>query len=139
MIILDTSGIIAAYNRREAEHAAARDLLTATTEPLAVTSLVLAEVDYLSTKYLGVPGAVTLLTELDRMATVASFGNEDLRTATALLARYQDLRLGLTDAANVVVAARYKTTKLFSLDGHYRAVRPQHGAAFTLLPAHPGA
>jgi predicted nucleic acid-binding protein len=135
MIILDTSGIVAAYNRCEAEHAAARDLLTATTEPLAVTPLVLAEVDYLSTKYLGVPGAVTLLTELDRPATVASFGNEDLRTATALLARYQDLRLGLTEAANVVVAARYKTTRLFSLDGHYLAVRPQDGAAFTLLPA----
>lgn len=135
MIVLDTSGIIAAYNRREAEHRAARDLLIATAEPLLVTPLVLAETDYLATKYLGVSGAVTVLTELERLATVVSFGNEDLRAATSLLTRYLRLEIGLTDAANVIVAARYKTTKLLSLDGHYRAVQPQHGTAFTLLPA----
>lgn len=134
MIVLDTSGIIAAYNRRETEHRAARDLLTSTTEPLVITPLVLAETDYLATRFLGAPGAVTLLTEVERLATVTSFGNEDLRTATALLTRYLPLPIGLTDAANVIVAARYKTTKILSLDGHYRVVRPLHGSAFTLLP-----
>jgi predicted nucleic acid-binding protein len=137
VIVLDTSGIIAAYNRREAEHPAARDLLTGATEPLIVTPMVLAEVDYLASKYLGAAGALTLLSEIDRMATVASFDNEDLRAAIALLTRYADLQIGLTDAANVIVAGRHKTTRLFSLDDHYRAVRPQHGVAFTLLPAAP--
>lgn len=134
MIVLDTSGIIAAYNRREAEHAAARDLLTSASEPLIVTALVLAEVDYLATKYLGDAMALTLLSELERMTIVASFDNEDMRAAIALLNRHADLRLGLTDAANVIVAGRHKTDKLFSLDNHYRAVRPLYGAALNLLP-----
>jgi predicted nucleic acid-binding protein len=134
VIILDTSGIVAAYNRREAEHQVARQLLINTTEPLAVSPLVLAEVDYLATKYLGVPASATILTELDRRAAVASFTNQDLRAAIGLLTRYLDLNVGLTDAVNVVIAGRFKTTQIFTLDGHYRAIRPQHGDAFTLLP-----
>lgn len=134
MIILDTSGVIAAYNRREPEHEAARHTLTRTTEALVVTSLVLAEVDYLATKYLGVAAAMTVLSELERMATVASFTNDDLRAAVLVLERYLDLQPGLTDAANVLIAGRYRTSTILTLDSHYRALRPAHGKAFTLLP-----
>lgn len=134
MIILDTSGVIAAYNRREAEHAAARKLLVDGSEPLLISPLVLAEVDYLAVKYLGPLLSVTVLTELERLSTVASFTNEDLRAATQLITQYLDLNIGLTDAVNVVLAGRYKTTNLFSLDSHYRAINPIHGSSFTLLP-----
>jgi predicted nucleic acid-binding protein len=134
VIVLDTSGIIAAYNVREAEHKTCHQILTTATEPFVVSPLVLAEVDYLATKYLGVDGAVTVLTELAQLASVAHLDNEDLRDAIALLSRYVDLDIGLTDAANVVIAGRYKTTKLLTLDDHYRVVRPLHGDAFTLPP-----
>jgi predicted nucleic acid-binding protein len=135
VIILDTSGIIAAYNRREPQHEASRQALVEAKEPLAVSPLVLAEVDYLATKYLGVAAAVTVLTEMDRFAAVSSFTNEDLRNATELLNRYADLNIGLTDAANVVIAGRFKTTKLLTLDGHYRVIRPLHGDSFTVMPS----
>lgn len=134
MIVLDTSGIVAAYNRREPEHETARTVLNDTDEPLTTSPLVLAEVDYLATKYLGVKAAITVLSELEQLATVASFANEDLRQASTLLTRYLDLNIGLTDAANVVIAGRYKTTRLLTLDGHYRAIAPLHGGAFSLLP-----
>jgi predicted nucleic acid-binding protein len=134
LIILDTGGVIAAYNRREPEHAASHQILADTDEPMAVSPLVLAEVDYLATKYLGMAAAVTVLGELERLATVASFTNEDLRMSTELLRQYADLNIGLTDSVNVLLAGRYKTTKILTLDGHYRAIRPLHGAAFTLLP-----
>ncbi|MGH3714968.1 MAG: type II toxin-antitoxin system VapC family toxin [Micromonosporaceae bacterium] len=135
MILLDTSGVIAAYNQRDAEHAAARDVLTGTTEPMVISPLVLAEVDYLAAKYLGPSASVVVLSELEQLATVASFTNEDLRAATRLVSQYLDLNIGLTDAVNVVLAGRYKTTSLLSLDGHYRAIKPTHGDHFTLLPA----
>lgn len=51
--------------------------------------------------------------------------------------QYEALALGATDCLNVVLAARYRTEVLFTLDHrHYRAVAPlQDAAAFTLLPA----
>jgi predicted nucleic acid-binding protein len=48
---------------------------------------------------------------------------------------YVDQRLGLADASVVMIAGRYRTTALLTLDErHFRAVRPLWGEAFTLLP-----
>jgi predicted nucleic acid-binding protein len=136
VIILDTSGIIAAYNRKDPEHEASHDILAQTDEPLVVSPLVLAEVDYLATKYLGPAPALIVLTELERLTSVASFVNDDLRQAGKLLDHYLDMNIGLTDAANVVIAGRYKTTRLLTFDGHYRAIRPLAGGdSFSVLPS----
>lgn len=44
--------------------------------------------------------------------------------------------IGLADASLVVLAARAATRSLLTLDErHFRAVRPQQGGAFRLLPA----
>jgi hypothetical protein len=77
------------------------------------------------------------LTELESFATVPPFVNEDLRRAAQVLSQYSDMNIGLTDAANVVIAGRYKATQLLTLDGHYRAIRPLHGGSFTTLPGGP--
>ncbi len=46
------------------------------------------------------------------------------------------MRIGLTDASLVVLAARYGTTRLLTLDEkHFRAIRPLRGDTFTILPA----
>jgi uncharacterized protein len=135
VIVLDTSGIIAAYNRQERAHRASRDILAHTDEAMVVSPLVLAEVDYLATKYVGPADALTVLTELEQAASVVPFVNEDLQQAEIVLGRYLDMNLGLTDAANVVIAGRYETTRLLTLDGHYRAIRPLSGGeGFTTLP-----
>jgi hypothetical protein len=43
--------------------------------------------------------------------------------------------IGLTDASLVVIAARYRTSTILTLDErHFRAIRPLDGNAFTLLP-----
>jgi uncharacterized protein len=49
---------------------------------------------------------------------------------------YRDGYVGITDAANVVLADRYRTTRLLTLDQrHFRVLRPLWGAnSFTLLP-----
>ncbi|GAA3408595.1 hypothetical protein GCM10018952_06260 [Streptosporangium vulgare] len=45
--------------------------------------------------------------------------------------------VGVTDCMNVVLAARYDTATIFTLDErHFRVITPLNGAdAFTLLPA----
>jgi uncharacterized protein len=50
--------------------------------------------------------------------------------------RAASLRIGIADASIVVLAARYHTTRLLTLDeGHFRVVAPLHADAFTILPA----
>ena len=42
----------------------------------------------------------------------------------------------IADGSLIVLAAKYQTTRLLTLDErHFRAIRPLHAVAFTLLPA----
>jgi uncharacterized protein len=60
----------------------------------------------------------------------------DYATIAELDSRYADLELGLADCALVVLAGRYRTTRIVSFDErHLRAVEPLQGGAFTILPA----
>ncbi|HXF57331.1 MAG TPA: hypothetical protein VNO34_07130 [Actinomycetota bacterium] len=53
----------------------------------------------------------------------------------ALIDRYRELGIGLTDASLVVIAAQYGTNRLLTLnERHFRTVRPLHGGSFELLP-----
>lgn len=60
---------------------------------------------------------------------------DDLRKACTLIERYQDQDIGVADASLVVLARRYKTERLLTLDHrHFRVVRAHSGRPFTLLP-----
>lgn len=48
---------------------------------------------------------------------------------------YEDQGIGLTDASLVVLAHRYRTDRLLTLDHrHFRILRTAAGGSFTLLP-----
>jgi hypothetical protein len=52
-----------------------------------------------------------------------------------LSGKYADLRLGLADASLVVLARKWRTRAVASLDErHFRAVQPLDGGAFELYP-----
>jgi predicted nucleic acid-binding protein len=60
----------------------------------------------------------------------------DVAAATEIVERYRDQELGLADASIVVLAERYGTTDVLTLDErHFRVLRTQDGRAFRLLPA----
>jgi predicted nucleic acid-binding protein len=68
--------------------------------------------------------------------SLAEFGRADVAQATAVIERYADNNIGLADASIVVLAARYATTRVLTFDErHFRAIRPLHAEAFTILPA----
>jgi uncharacterized protein len=55
--------------------------------------------------------------------------------AAGLIGRDHDLDIGLADAWVVILAARYRTTRVLTLDErHLRTIRPLHADAFVLLP-----
>ena len=109
----------------------------ASTRPLVLSPLVLAELDYLVARLDGVDAELTLLGELSSGAyELASFGVDDLIRARAVIERYRDLPLGLADASLVVLADRYETDNILTLDErHFRVVRSLSGNPFCLLPA----
>jgi len=70
-----------------------------------------------------------------RVYTLAEFDRFDVGRAATLVERYRQMDIGIADASLIVLAAKYRTTRLLTLDErHFRAIRPLHATAFTLLP-----
>lgn len=138
MIVADTSGILATIDTTAAEHSAAVEIFAQVHRPMLVTQMVVVETDYVLTSRFGIPAANRFLTDVARGAWELVDGQaSDINDVVTVNTRYEARKLGATDCLNVVVAARYGTDVLFTLDHrHYRAVTPIRGAsAFTLLPA----
>ena len=136
MIVLDTSGLLAALDADQRHHRRARQVLAADPGPLLLSPFVLAELDYLLLQRVGVEAERALLEEVARGAyDLVAFGAAEVAQAADVLGRYGDLRLGLADASVVVIAGAARTTRVLTLDErHFRSVRPLWGKAFTLLP-----
>lgn len=137
MIVLDTGGLYAFLDIDDADHKAARGVVDNAAGPFLLSPFVLAEVDYLVQRRLGVPAECSLLEDVDSgVYTLVSFHDDDLSQAVALVKQYADLGIGVADASVAVVAGRYRTVDLLSTDErHFRAMRPVRGGdAFRLLP-----
>lgn len=138
MIIADTGAILATVDTNAAEHEACVRVLTRLDSPMLISHMVIAEVDYMLTKRFGVATANRFLTDVSRGAyRLVCSDEQDLDEAITLNTRYFDMKLGITDCLNAVLAFRYRTSTLFTLDErHFRVVSPLCGAsAFTILPA----
>ncbi len=137
MIVLDTSGLLAALDADQRHHERALAVLAADPGPLLLSPFVLAELDYLLLERVGAQAERALLDEVATGAyDLVPFGADEVAEAADLIGRYAELKIGLADASVVVIAAAARTTRLLSLDErHFRALRPLWGEAFTLLPA----
>lgn len=137
MIVLDAGGLYAFLDSDDAHHAAARAVVDGDPGPFVLSPFVLAELDYLVQQRLGIRAERALLEDVDSgVYTLVSFSDDDLSQAVSLVRRYADLGIGVTDASVAVVAARYRTVDLLSVDErHFRTIRPVRGGeAFRLLP-----
>lgn len=137
MIILDTSGLLAALFPDQRDHTAARAALEYADPPLVLSPFVLAELDYFISRWAGIAVERRLLADLaDGAYLLAPFTPDDVSAASGVIARYADLDLGLTDASLVVLAQRCDTDEILTLDlRHFRAVTAATGEPFRLLPA----
>ena len=136
MIIADTSGLLALFNRTEPEHADVRDIVAGLDEPMVVSPYVVAEIDYLVATRVGVDAELQVLKELSSGAYVLpEIGPEDIARMVVVLEKYRDQELGVADASLVLLAERYGTRSLLTLDRrHFGVVRPMQGGRFRLLP-----
>jgi predicted nucleic acid-binding protein len=140
VIVLDTSGLLAALDADQRHHASAVQVLASDDGPFLLSPFVLAELDDLLLDRVGAQAERALLDEVASGAyDLVPFGVAEVAAAAELVGRYGELRIGLADASVAVVAAAARTTRLLTLDErHFRPMRPLWGDAFTLLPADQG-
>ena len=138
MILLDTSGLLAALDSSQNRHAQAAAALRSVSGPLLLSPFVLAELDYLLATRFGIRAQRALLDEVARGAyRLEPFTTEDVAAAALVLRRYRDLEIGLADASIVVLAERYAVLDVLTLDHrHFQALRGPRGRRFRI---HPGA
>ena len=137
MILLDTSGLLAALFSDQRQHEECARALRESSPPRVISPFVLAELDYLITKYAGVPAEVALLEEIERGAyELAMFDEFNVAKAREVIERYSDLNVGLADASIVVLADVHDVRDVLTLDErHFRALRPSPRKRFRILPA----
>lgn len=98
--------------------------------------MVIAEADYMVLTRLGVAAVRSFSADVSAGAyTLASWSAADHAAATRVSAAQHEY-VGITDAANVVLAARHQTILMLTFDHrHFRVLRPLTGGkAFRLLP-----
>jgi uncharacterized protein len=136
-LILDSSGLLAAIDDRQEDHVAAREALEFARGPLLISPFVLAELDYMILTRMGQERELALLGEVARGAyRLEQFSEEDVTEVIGVVERYADFRLGLADASNVILANRYGTLDVLTLDErHFRTLKGPGGRPFRILPA----
>lgn len=137
MILLDTSGLYSAIDAGQPEHERVLETLRDEPGPLVLSPFVLAEIDYFILTRMTLAHELALLDQVAAgVFDLGRFDADDIRTARAVIERYDDLDPGLTDASIVVLADRYGTDRVLTFDErHFRPLRTLDGKPFTLLPA----
>ena len=137
MIVLDTSGLLAAIDASQRQHAEAAAVLRQAPGPLLLSPFVLAELDYLISTRVSSTAARAFLDQVaGGVYRLEPMDAGDVTAATEVIDRYKDLQLGLADASLVVLADRYATSDVLTLDErHFRGVLGPGGRPFRILPA----
>jgi len=135
-VIVDTGALLAFFDTDEPDHQTVSAVLAGTTEPLVVSPYVVAELDYLVASRLGVSAELAVLRELTGGAwDLPAIGVEELVKARAVIERYADQDISVADASIVVLAERYRTRTIVTLDHrHFDVLRPLSGGRFRILP-----
>lgn len=140
IVIGDTSGLVAALNTADQEHETARYALRQAAITV-ISPLVFLEIEHITTRNVNRRAGYQindwlLTSEQAGEVAVPDLSATLLRRARKVQDTYFDLRLDLTDAVNVVLAERFETDTVLTLDRRdFRAITPLTGhKSFRLLP-----
>lgn len=136
MILLDTSGVLAAVDSSQNWHARAVASMAAASPPLLLSPFVLAELDYLVATRVGEQAHLGILREVERGAyTLVPMSGADIGLARAIVDRHAALGISLADASIVVLAERHRLRDVLTLDQRHFRVLTVEGRPFRVLPA----
>lgn len=138
-LVVDTSAILTAFDEAHPDHRSIVSAYSRGNPLLVVSPLIVAEADYMLSSRLGPPAARQFARDIVSGAyELAEWTAEDHATALNVTNQFGAGKdyTGMADASNVVLADRYRTTSIVTLDQrHFRQLVPLWGAtAFTVLP-----
>jgi predicted nucleic acid-binding protein len=135
-VIVDTSALLAYFDAAEPDHKAVSRIIERSDDARVISPYVVAELDYLVGTRVGVDAELAVLRELSGGAwEMADFGAAELEQAAGITEKYRDQRIGIADASNVVLADRFRTRTIATLDRrHFTVLRPVGGGRFTIVP-----
>ncbi len=136
MIIADTSGLLAFFSESGRHHETVVAWLERNDPLIVVSPFVIAEIDYLVATRKGVEAELAVIRELAGGAyELPAMNPDDLAMACEVVDRYRNPGIGITDASLVVLADRYRTRTILTLDRkHFGVVRPLDGGHFEIVP-----
>lgn len=136
MIIADTSGLISFFNRSDPDHESIATWIETENRVMVVSPFVIAEIDHMVATRSGVDSESAVLRELAGGAyEPATIDVEGLAASAKVVERYRNLGIGITDASLVVLADRYRTQTILTLNRrHFEVLRPLTGGRFELIP-----
>jgi hypothetical protein len=136
VLVLDTSGLLAAIDAGQRRHAECAAVIAGDAGPFYLSPFVLAELDYLLASRVGREAQGALLDEVVRGAyRLEPFVATDVAEARRVIARYPEIAPGLADASVVVLAARHAVREVLTLDRrHFDVMRQLNGRPFRVRP-----
>lgn len=135
MILLDTSGLLAALDSDQRHHTKAAASLANATPPLLLSPFVLAELDYMLLSRIGASARASLLEEVKRDAyLLETMTGADVAHAHKIIKRHADLGVSLADASIIVLAERHRVRDVLTLDERHFRVLTANGKPLHLLP-----
>ena len=137
MIVLDTSGLLAWIDASQRLHSTVAASMNQIPAPYLLSPFVLAELDYLVATRVDVSAEHALLQEVENGAyELVALTAEDVGRARRVMERFKGFPIGLADASIVVIAERYQTHNILTLDEqHFRTLTGVDRRPFRLLPA----
>ena len=134
-MIIDTSALFALFRTDDPDHAAVSDTVESA-GVLIVSPYVVAELDYLIRARVGQWAEISALGELSSGAfELPSLQAADLWACAGLVERYANLDIGVADASLVVLADRFGTHTICTLNRrHFSAIRTLDGRHFEVVP-----
>jgi len=137
VIIVDTSGLVAAMFEDQRYHEECARILQEDEGPIILSPFVFAEADYLVNKYGGIEAELAFLEEVERGAyLLVPFETHLIPDTRRMVHRYRDLNIGLTDASLIMLSEKWDCRDILTLDlRHFRAIRPPTRRSLRLLPA----
>ncbi|WP_282697546.1 PIN domain-containing protein [Streptomyces sp. CC208A] len=132
--VLDTGPLVAFFNAKDKHHSSCVAFFSQLRGRKLLPATVLAEVSWQLERWPRVEAAF-----VEHVAQgffeLVSFSSEDLLRVSELITQYADFPLGAVDASVIAVAERHEVDRIATLDHrHFRAVKPKHVPALTLLP-----
>jgi uncharacterized protein len=135
-LVLDTGPILAALDADDPDHERSAALIANSRERLVVVAPTLIEIDYWIRKRMQLAVWDAFTRDVESGAyQLEQLSATDLLRVAELEREYENLDLGMVDAAVIAVCERLDERKVATLDRrHFGVVRPRHCERLEILP-----